>query len=53
MLYPNATVGIASELQAAFLDLSRAQIFECQAYYEDHRAEIEKLALPQIEQAEK
>jgi uncharacterized protein (DUF433 family) len=40
-------------IQAAFPDLSRAQIFECLAYYEDHRAEIEKLALPQIEQAEK
>lgn len=40
-------------IQAAFPDLSRAQIFECLAYYEDHRAEIEKLALPQIDQVEK
>jgi uncharacterized protein (DUF433 family) len=40
-------------IQAAFPDLSRAQILESLAYYEDHRAEIEKLALSQIEQAEK
>lgn len=43
----------AEGIQAAFPDLSRAQIFECLAYYQDHRVEIEKLALPQIEQAEK
>jgi len=40
-------------IQSTFPDLSRAQIFECLAYYEDHRAEVEKLALPQIEQAVK
>lgn len=40
-------------IRTAFPDLSRAQIFECLAYYEDHRAEIEKLALVQIEQSEK
>ncbi len=39
-------------MQSAFPDLSRAQIYECLAYYEDHRAEIERLALPQIEQTE-
>ena len=36
--------------RAAFPDLSRAQIYECLAYYEDHRAEIERLALAQTEQ---
>ena len=40
-------------IRAAFPDLSRAQIYECLAYYEDHRAEIERLALPQIDQAAK
>jgi uncharacterized protein (DUF433 family) len=37
-------------IRAAFPDLSRAQIFECLAYYEDHQAEIERLALPQIDE---
>ena len=37
-------------IHGAFPDLSRAQIFECLAYYEDHRAEIERFALPQIEE---
>lgn len=37
----------------AFPDLTRAQIFECLAYYEDHRAEIERLALRQMEEPEK
>ena len=32
-----------------FPDLTRAQIYECLAYYEDHKAEIESLALDQIE----
>ncbi len=36
-------------IQLAFPDITRAQIYECLAYYEDHRAEIERLALPQIE----
>ena len=36
-------------IREAFPDLSRAQIYECLAYYEDHRAEIERLALAQIE----
>jgi uncharacterized protein (DUF433 family) len=35
------------EVEARFPDLSRAQIYECLAYYEDHRSEIEALALPQ------
>jgi uncharacterized protein (DUF433 family) len=37
------------EVKARFPDLSRAQIYECLAYYEDHRSEIESLALPQTE----
>lgn len=40
-------------IRAAFPDLSRAQIFECLAYYEDHQAEIERLALPQIDERTK
>ena len=35
------------EVAVRFPDLSRAQIYECLAYYEDHRSEIEALALPQ------
>ncbi len=35
------------EVAVRLPDLSRAQIYECLAYYEDHRAEIEALALPQ------
>ena len=37
------------EVKARFPDLSRAQIYECLAYYEDHRSEVESLALPQTE----
>lgn len=37
------------EVALRFPDLSRAQIYECLAYYEDHRSEIEALALPQTE----
>jgi uncharacterized protein (DUF433 family) len=40
------------EVAARFPDLSRAQIYECMAYYEDHRSEIEALALPQTAQPE-
>ena len=35
-------------IRASFPDLSRAQIYECLAYYEDHRAEIERLAVAQM-----
>lgn len=35
------------EIVDRFEGLGRAAIYECLAYYEDHRAEIEKLALPQ------
>ena len=37
------------EVVARFPDLSKAQIYECLAYYEDHRAEVEALALSQTE----
>lgn len=37
------------EVEVRFPDLSKSQIYECLAYYEDHRSEIEALALPQIE----
>jgi len=35
------------ETCSRFPELTRAQIYECLAYYEDHRAEIESLALAQ------
>jgi uncharacterized protein (DUF433 family) len=38
-----------AEVVTRFPDLSKAQIYECLAYYEDHRSEIEALALPQTE----
>jgi uncharacterized protein (DUF433 family) len=40
-------------IRDAFPDLTRAQIFECLAYYEDHRAEIERLALAEIQEPAK
>lgn len=36
------------DIQARFPDISRAQIFESMAYYEDHRSDIEKLVFGQI-----
>jgi uncharacterized protein (DUF433 family) len=32
----------------SFPDLSRAQVYECLAYYEDHRAEIDALIARQM-----
>jgi uncharacterized protein DUF433 len=32
----------------SFPDLSRAQVYECLAYYEDHRTEIDALVAEQI-----
>jgi uncharacterized protein (DUF433 family) len=32
----------------SFPDLTRAQVFECQAYYEDHRDEIDTLVAIQM-----
>jgi uncharacterized protein (DUF433 family) len=37
------------EICGRYPDLTRAQVYECLAYYEDHRAEIESLALAQTE----
>lgn len=37
------------ETCSRFPDVTRAQIYECLAYYEDHRAEIESLALAQTQ----
>ena len=31
-----------------FPDLSRSQVYECLAYYEDHKTEIEELAMEQL-----
>lgn len=36
------------DIEQRLSDLSRAQIYECLAYYEDHKAEIERLALAQV-----
>jgi uncharacterized protein (DUF433 family) len=32
----------------SFADLGRAQVYECVAYYEDHRAEIDTLIARQM-----
>ena len=32
----------------SFPDLTRAQVYECLAYYEDHRAEIDSLVARQM-----
>ena len=38
------------EILEGFPDLTRAQIYECLAYYEDHKSEVEPLAREQIEE---
>lgn len=35
----------------SYPDLTRAQVYECHAYYEDHRAEIETLVARQMSAA--
>jgi uncharacterized protein (DUF433 family) len=40
------------EIVDRFEDLGRSQIYECLAFYEDHREEIERLALNQIQAGE-
>ena len=35
----------------SFPDLTRAQVYECPAYYEDHRAEIDALIARQMNSA--
>ena len=37
------------EVLSRFPQLTRAQIYECLAYYEDHKSEVEEIALEQIE----
>src|SRR5256885_9418765 len=36
------------DVMRSFNDLTRAQIFECLAYYEDHRTEIDALVAEQM-----
>jgi uncharacterized protein (DUF433 family) len=36
------------EANRSFPDLTRAQIYECLAYYEDHRTEIDALVAEQM-----
>ncbi len=36
------------EVVRSFPDLTRAQVYECLAYYEDHRAEIDALVARQM-----
>jgi uncharacterized protein (DUF433 family) len=36
------------EAQRSFPDLTRAQIYECLSYYEDHRTEIDALVAEQM-----
>lgn len=36
-------------IQRRLSDLTRAQIYECLSYYEDHKAVIEELALDQLD----
>jgi len=40
-------VGV-DDVVRSFPDLSRAQVYECLAYYEDHRAEIDALIARQM-----
>ena len=40
------------EISGRFPDVSRAQVYECLAYYEDHRTEVESLAVAQTQAAE-
>lgn len=36
------------DVQRSFPDLTRAQIYECLSYYEDHRTEIDALVVEQM-----
>ena len=38
------------EVLRSFPDLSRAQVYECMAYYEDHRTEIDAFISEQMSQ---
>ncbi len=37
------------EVIKRFPDLSRSQVYECLAYYEDNKAEVEELAMEQLD----
>jgi uncharacterized protein (DUF433 family) len=43
---------IDSLITNCFLDLTRAQVYECLAYYEDHRGEIDVLVARQMSPGE-
>jgi len=43
---------IDSLIARCFPSLSRAQVYECLAYYEDHKGEIDLLVARQMAQAE-
>jgi uncharacterized protein (DUF433 family) len=45
IVFNGATV---DDVVRSFPDLSRAQVFECLAYYEDHRGEIDALVARQM-----
>ena len=45
MIQTGATV---DEVVASLIGLTRSQVFECLAYYEDNKAEIDPLVAPQI-----
>jgi len=34
-----------------FPDLTRSQVYECLSYYEDHKTEVEELAMEQLQSA--
>ena len=40
--------GTIEETQRCFPNLTRAQIYECLAYYEDHRPEVDALIAEQM-----
>jgi uncharacterized protein (DUF433 family) len=40
--------GSVDEVCRSFPDVTRAQVYECLAYYEDHRAEIDDLVASQM-----
>jgi len=39
------------DVRRSFPDLTKAQIYECLAYYEDHRTEIDALVAEQMSEA--
>ena len=45
LIVSGATV---DDVLRSFPDLTRAQVFECLAYYEDHRTEIDALVAEQM-----